>query len=57
MYSNRKTNRLKDYDYSQCGAYFVTVCTKDKKKILGKIVGGDAYIAPEIKLSEYGKSC
>ena len=53
---NRKPNRLKGFDYSQGGAYFVTVCTKEKKKILGRIVGGDAYIAPEIRLSEYGKT-
>lgn len=27
----RKDIRLKDYDYSSPGAYFVTICTKDKK--------------------------
>lgn len=26
----RKTTRLKEYDYSQNGAYFVTICTEDK---------------------------
>lgn len=26
----RKKNRLKDYDYSSNGAYFVTICTKDR---------------------------
>ncbi len=30
----RKPNRLKDYDYNSNGAYFVTVCTKNKKRIL-----------------------
>ena len=30
--------RLQDYNYSQEGAYFVTICTKDKKWSLGKIV-------------------
>ncbi len=39
--------RLTGYDYSQNGAYFVTICTKDRKPILGSIaVGRDAYIAP-----------
>lgn len=33
----RKSNRLKDYDYSQNGAYFITICTKDKKEILSRI--------------------
>lgn len=29
-YRTRKPIRLEDYDYSRNGAYFVTVCTKDK---------------------------
>ena len=36
--SVRKPNRLKNYDYSQKGAYFITICVKDKHEILGKIV-------------------
>ena len=32
----RKNMRLKDYDYSQNGAYFITICTKDKKSLLWK---------------------
>ena len=35
----RKPNRLSDYDYDQNGAYFVTVCTQDRKNILSTIVG------------------
>ena len=27
----RKDNRLKNYDYSRAGAYFITICTKDRK--------------------------
>ena len=34
---DRKPTRLKDYDYSQNGAYFVTVCTSDKKCILSSV--------------------
>lgn len=30
----RKALRLKDYDYSQNGCYFVTVCVKDKRHLL-----------------------
>ena len=44
----RKRNRLKNYDYSTNGMYFVTICTKDKEKILwdndqydGNIVGAN----------------
>jgi putative transposase len=50
----RKPNRLKGYDYSQSGAYFITICVKDRQKLLGKIVGGDAFIAPHTRLSKYG---
>ena len=35
----RKQNRLCNYDYSLNGAYFVTICTQDRKKILSQIVG------------------
>jgi putative transposase len=37
---DRKRLRLKDYDYSQPGAYFVTICTKDREHRFGEIVGG-----------------
>ena len=37
----RKPSRLKDYDYSQEGAYFVTICTKNMQNTLGHIVGAN----------------
>lgn len=36
----RKLQRLKDYDYSQNGAYFITICTHKKENLFGKIVDG-----------------
>ena len=36
----RRSLRLKDYDYSQAGAYFVTICTQNKVPVLGEIVEG-----------------
>ena len=33
----RKSIRLKDYDYSQAGAYFVTICTQDRECCLAKL--------------------
>ena len=51
----RKQNRLDDYDYSTAGKYFVTICTKNKAKILCDVVGGDAHIAPHVELTPYGK--
>ena len=37
---NRKPNRIAGYDYSQSGAYFITICTQDRKKILSRISVG-----------------
>ena len=43
----RKRNRLCNYDYGQNGAYFITICTKDRKQILSKIVG-DGFPVPNL---------
>ena len=37
----RKPTRLKNFDYSSAGAYFVTVCTRDRMHILSEIVKTD----------------
>ena len=42
----RKPNRLKNFNYGQNGSYFITLCTKERKKILSTIVGDDAHIVP-----------
>ena len=34
----RKNIRLKEYDYSSKGMYFITICTKDKKDVFGEII-------------------
>ena len=55
----RKDLRIKQYDYSSAGAYFVTICIKDRKRILSDIikssVGVGAHDDPQIRLSEIGK--
>jgi len=35
----RKTIRLKHYDYSQAGYYFITICTENRKMLLWSDVG------------------
>lgn len=52
----RKHVRLKGYDYSQNGCYFITVCTKDRKPLLSRIVGrGLAPAAPcQVELTPLG---
>ena len=37
----RKPNRIKNYDYSAVGAYFVTICTQDRKPILSEVIKTD----------------
>ena len=37
----RKSTRLKGYDYSTPGAYFVTICTRDRMRLLSEIVKTD----------------
>ena len=51
----RKNLRLADFDYSRPGAYFITVCTLNRKNILSTVVGGDAHIAPCTKLTPIGQ--
>ena len=48
-YFKRKNPRLKDYDYTLGGYYFITICTAGKKHYFGKIV------EDKIQLSEIGK--
>jgi putative transposase len=49
MNDNRKTNsrrstRLKNYDYSQPGYYFVTICTYEKKWLFGEIIDDQMHL-------------
>ncbi len=54
-YPKRKSARLKDYDYSQNGCYFVTICTHNRQCLFGEIVGADDSVRPNIKLTQIGK--
>ena len=45
---DRKHMRLKGYDYSQTGMYFITICTKNRKHLFGHIKNG------KMILNEYG---
>ncbi len=46
---HRRSMRLKGYDYSQAGAYFVTICSWNRQCIFGDVVDGN------VKLNEYGE--
>ena len=47
----RKQTRLRNYDYSQNGAYFVTICTKDRNPILWNASVGAITNRPPVKMS------
>jgi REP element-mobilizing transposase RayT len=38
---NRRSLRLKGYDYAQAGAYFVTICTQGRVCLFGEVVDGE----------------
>ena len=50
----RKRLRLRNFDYSTPAAYFITVCTYDRKNTLSHIVGA-IHESPETKLTKYGE--
>ena len=58
-YPDRRPTRLKEYDYSSNGAYFITVCTHNRRHILSDVtvndVGEGLCALPQIKLSALGK--
>jgi len=52
-FPKRKNIRLQKYDYSQNGAYFITICIKNRRCILWDSVGTG--IARPPRLSHYGR--
>jgi len=45
---HRRSMRLKDYDYSQAGVYFVTICSQNRDCLFGEIVDD------RMRLNKYG---
>ena len=48
-YKKNKQYRLRGFDYAEAGEYFITICVKDRKRYLGKIID------EKITLSSIGK--
>jgi len=46
---HRRSIRLREYDYSQPGAYFVTICTYQRECVFGHVVNG------EMRLNDAGE--
>ena len=49
---HRKSIRLKGYDYSQAGLYFITICVQDRKCLFGKIVDGEMILNDAGKIAD-----
>ena len=45
----RKRNRMRGFDYSRSGSYFVTICVRDHREVFGEIHEG------QLTLNDYGK--
>ena len=52
----RKPTRLTGFDYNTNGAYFITICTQDRRKLLSRVVGDDVLGVPKsVELLPHGK--
>lgn len=51
---HRRSIRLKGYDYSRPGEYFVTLCTEHREMLFGEIVNGEMRLNP---FGEIVQSC
>jgi len=47
--ARRRSIRLPGYDYSQNGAYFITICAHKKQNLFGDVMDG------EVRLNEFGR--
>lgn len=50
MNNYRRSIRLKHYDYSRAGCYFITICTQDRLHLFGEIVEGEMVLGIAGKL-------
>lgn len=49
---HRQSIRLRGYDYSKSGWYFVTVCSYQRRKIFGEIINNQMLSSPAGKIAE-----
>lgn len=48
----RKLQRLKGYDYSKNGAYFITICTQNRQRLFGEIMNDNMILNNTGKMVE-----
>ena len=49
--NKRKSVRVADYDYSQNGMYYITICTKNRNCIFGEIKNGVMFLSDAGKIA------
>jgi putative transposase len=49
---HRRSIRLPEYDYSQAGAYFITICVQNRQNLFGKIINGKMILNQPGKMIE-----
>ena len=48
----RRSMRLPDRDYRQPGAYFITICTKNRARTFGAVISGTVHLSPEGEIAQ-----
>ncbi len=48
----RKTTRLRGWDYTSPGWYFVTICTRNRQPFFGRIANGVMHLSPIGKIAD-----
>ena len=52
--NHRKPTHIKDYDYSETNAFFITICSKARQELFSRISVGEGLAPHLIELSDYG---
>ena len=48
---HRRSIRLRNRDFSQAGAYFITLCVENREHIFGNVVDGEMNLNESVKWS------
>jgi putative transposase len=51
--TGRRLLRLQGYDYSQAGGYFITLCTRDRAQLFGKITDSKMQLSPTGEIARH----
>ena len=52
-FKERKNVKLKRFDYSSAGSYFITICVRDRMRVLSTVLRNEVYTNKSSNLSEF----